>query len=287
MIRNKCRSRTGFTLVELLVVIAIIAILAAILFPVFAQAREQARTASCLSNFKQIGLSVKMYSSDYDEKFPMGTYSGPRNWEVNPDLDPLAGGPCYDQNTDWKGFDPKDGGPVYAGCSYGGEFYRTLMSVQCGPYIKNKQIWYCPSDKFRSPNPANITHGLQSYQWFPNWVYNTWCSAPGPFPCVKYSDGTHDLNSDPPSELSDLVSQRMLYVELDADGTARHLHYAPYLDYRPLAEGEPGVEAILARPECAWITRELEQQAFAVGQPIFGQRRKTFLRQITRWWKAE
>ena len=53
----------------------------------------------------------------------------------------------------------------------------------------------------------------------------------------------------------------MLYVELDADGTARHVHYAPYLDYRPLADGEPTVDAILARPECAWITRELEQKA--------------------------
>jgi len=58
-----------------------------------------------------------------------------------------------------------------------------------------------------------------------------------------------------------VVSKRMLYVELDAAGTTRHVHYAPYLDYRPLAEGEPGVEAILARPECAWINRELEQKA--------------------------
>src|SRR2546425_322411 len=58
-----------------------------------------------------------------------------------------------------------------------------------------------------------------------------------------------------------VVSKRMLYVELDAAGHTRHLQYAPYLDYRPLAANEPGVEAILARPECAWIARELEQKA--------------------------
>ena len=62
----KGRSR-AFTLIELLVVIAIIAILAAILFPVFAQARERARSASCLSNLKQIALSLQMYQQDYDE----------------------------------------------------------------------------------------------------------------------------------------------------------------------------------------------------------------------------
>src|SRR5207302_5942836 len=63
-------SRTAFTLIELLVVIAIIAILAAILFPVFAQAREKARQANCLSNFKQIGLGVMMYVQDWDETYP-------------------------------------------------------------------------------------------------------------------------------------------------------------------------------------------------------------------------
>src|SRR3990172_757165 len=64
------RSGKGFTLIELLVVIAIIAILAAILFPVFAKAREKSRTASCMSNLKQLGLGFIMYAQDYDDYLP-------------------------------------------------------------------------------------------------------------------------------------------------------------------------------------------------------------------------
>lgn len=78
------RSKSGFTLIELLVVIAIIAILAAILFPVFAQAREQARKTSCLSNNKQNGLGVLMYVQDYDETMPFTTvddWSGFFTWQ--------------------------------------------------------------------------------------------------------------------------------------------------------------------------------------------------------------
>src|SRR5688500_6579567 len=68
--------RNGFTLIELLVVIAIIAILAAILFPVFARARENARRSSCQSNMKQLGLGMMQYTQDYDEKLPCGVYQG-------------------------------------------------------------------------------------------------------------------------------------------------------------------------------------------------------------------
>ncbi len=97
--------RRAFTLIELLVVIAIIAILAAILFPVFSRAREKARTASCQSNLKQIGIACKMYIMDYDGRWPL------QRWDV-PNL------------------------------------YAHYLLY---PYIKNKQLFICPSDAVNRP----------------------------------------------------------------------------------------------------------------------------------------
>src|SRR5437879_5193194 len=81
---NRLRRSHGFTLIELLVVIAIIAILAAILCPVFAQAREAARTTSCLSNEKQMVLGVMQYIQDFDERFPIWMYDTNINKPDNP-----------------------------------------------------------------------------------------------------------------------------------------------------------------------------------------------------------
>jgi prepilin-type N-terminal cleavage/methylation domain-containing protein/prepilin-type processing-associated H-X9-DG protein len=111
--RQQQKSRVrGFTLIELLVVVAIISLLAAILFPVFARAREQARKAACMSNLKQIGLAINMYVQDYDETYPVGYMN---YLAVNPDW---YGNPNVD-SVMW---------------------YTVLQ-----PYVKNRQVFVCPS----------------------------------------------------------------------------------------------------------------------------------------------
>jgi len=118
MNRSKWRSLTkGFTLIELLVVIAIIAILAAILFPVFAQAREAARKATCQSNLKQFGNAFQMYRSDYDEKFPMGGWFGAKSTP-----EPIG------RSRDWH--------------------------IAIYPYVKSTGVYWCPSSTDGHTNPA-------------------------------------------------------------------------------------------------------------------------------------
>jgi prepilin-type N-terminal cleavage/methylation domain-containing protein/prepilin-type processing-associated H-X9-DG protein len=222
----KLAARHGFTLIELLVVIAIIAILAAILFPVFAQAREAARLTSCLSNLRQIGTAIHCYAQDYDEEFPTGGWKGIAGWEDDPDRNPYPDcNPskefceCRAPGGDYAGQSlPGVPGPVFTGCQYGVEFYRILMYAQLHPYVKSVQVYYCPSDKVTRPTPANLEIGKQSYHWFPNWIYNETCPANATvaasgFPCVKYAEGVNDLSLDPANERSAFSARRILMGE--------------------------------------------------------------------------
>ncbi|MGM0492174.1 MAG: DUF1559 domain-containing protein [Armatimonadota bacterium] len=149
-------NRNGFTLIELLVVIAIIAILAAILFPVFAQAREKAEQTSCLSNMKQIGLGIMMYAEDYGQTLPSSYYY-------------LNGA-------------TSDGGYMH----WSGMIY---------PYVKNEKLFSCPSNPFGgyAPTcygPAGTNTGCDAGY---NGV--DWAHGPGPAFQASYKDA-NDMQAD-------------------------------------------------------------------------------------------
>ena len=118
-------TKKGFTLIELLVVIAIIAILAAILFPVFAQAREKARAANCLSNTKQIGTALNLYVDDYDETVPLMLYN-------------QTGVAGADSSYPCAVFKTQD--MIVAGAALWGTWMDAIF-----PYVKNRNIFICPS----------------------------------------------------------------------------------------------------------------------------------------------
>ncbi len=153
--------RAAFTLIELLVVIAIIAILASILFPVFARAREQARKAQCGSNVRQLALAAIMYSSDYDETFPGMDERGDEG-----DAHPLLG-------EKFNGSTPNGGQPYYAENKF-------CPADQLSPYTKNDGIFQCANLDQRVvrhtyPNYANKVYRgdgtstearAGSYLWF-------------------------------------------------------------------------------------------------------------------------
>ncbi|MGC4047311.1 MAG: DUF1559 domain-containing protein [Armatimonas sp.] len=164
------RRNSAFTLIELLVVIAIIAILAAILFPVFAQAREKARQTSCLSNLKQIGTATMMYVQDYDEQFYPHRFN-------------CGGATCPQylngatQTTD----------SLILG---GGALQRYYWVYLLQPYVKNFQLFKCPSNPSAfipgqtalAPNCAAAGCSGNGYGGQNSYGHNdAWMSPAGPF----------------------------------------------------------------------------------------------------------
>lgn len=168
----------AFTLIELLVVIAIIAILAAILFPVFARAREQARGTSCLSNTKQLGLAVLMYLSDYDQAYPT----------------------MYLEASDVVGdtYGELYGGHAGIGNAAQQNYARNASIVaQLNPYIKSHPIWICPSDSGAFTD-FRIGQRFSSYHYrhylsygfargyYPGTAGRVWKESDFPFPASTY-----------------------------------------------------------------------------------------------------
>jgi prepilin-type N-terminal cleavage/methylation domain-containing protein/prepilin-type processing-associated H-X9-DG protein len=173
--------RDGFTLIELLVVIAIIAILAAILFPVFAQARDKARQSACLSNTKQMGTAILMYAEDYDETLP-------RYW------DDIVGEPNN------KGTAPNPNPLGY-------------WHNQIQPYIKNYNVFICPSAASKDERLVDTGEGTPkerktlawrgsgSYGWnfwyLGAWHGQTYTLAQVTYPaeCIAIGESSRKMNA--------------------------------------------------------------------------------------------
>ena len=138
--RHATKRAYGFTLIELLIVISIIAILAAILFPVFARARENARRASCQSNLKQMGLATTQYLQDYDERYV------PRRQILNTSYAPK----------------PADYSEMYFVENNSGGDYKIHWQELLQPYVKNRQIFHCPSETYKPGTRYVGNYGINS-----------------------------------------------------------------------------------------------------------------------------
>ena len=163
---NRTKPQGAFTLIELLVVIAIIAILAAILFPVFAQAREKARQATCASNLKQIGIALRMYTADYDETWPAGNLLPSSGYSPG-----QAGG--SGQNFAWPGW----------------------VSNRLIPYTKNQAIYQCPDIQNAWNDPYNGGTATTDGPNRTSYAYNYKALAEN----TGYGSGTADVQLPEPS----------------------------------------------------------------------------------------
>jgi prepilin-type N-terminal cleavage/methylation domain-containing protein/prepilin-type processing-associated H-X9-DG protein len=206
------RAKPGFTLIELLVVIAIIAILAAILFPVFARARENARRASCQSNLKQLGIGMQMYLQDVDGMYPPYNNFGHSFTPPSPDI------------------------------GWGEAIF---------PYLKSQQIFQCPSEKTKPSASGDFGTGFSDYFYNSNfgvgWKAYGWGSSPNqhyqikdsavsaPAVVVMFGDNKSSSSSNSASCFSSTLADCPKATPLtgtvtppDADARVRHLEGANY-----------------------------------------------------------
>jgi prepilin-type N-terminal cleavage/methylation domain-containing protein/prepilin-type processing-associated H-X9-DG protein len=140
---EKKRGRRGFTLIELLVVIAIISILAAILFPVFARARENARRTSCMSNLRQIGMGMMQYVQDYDERYPLPAWIVGDFWKSSVKVG------VQQTNTSMPGAKFSVG---LTDCGADANCVTWMDIIY--PYVKSTQVFVCPSAKAGPEYPS-------------------------------------------------------------------------------------------------------------------------------------
>jgi len=221
----------GFTLIELLVVVAIISILAAILFPVFARARENARRTSCLNNLKQIGLGIMQYTQDYDEKFPFACTGQPACNVVQ--TDPAMPGYAF---TEINSSNVANQWVTWQDLTY--------------PYVKSTQIFRCPSaiQQPSSGPPPQLNYGYSS-------------AFSGYYTSSFYSGRTDYI---PPS-LADVTRPAEVFMILDYQSD--YAHYARPRDARDWSRNSDptiqkrvvrhldGTNVIYADGHAKWSTR--------------------------------
>jgi prepilin-type N-terminal cleavage/methylation domain-containing protein/prepilin-type processing-associated H-X9-DG protein len=213
MVTHRLTARRAFTLIELLVVIAIIAILAAILFPVFAQAREAARKTSCISNQKQILLGAMMYQQDYDEMYHrILTCNHP------------TGNACVQFNSSPTGPDQ----------AFGAE-------DALHPYIKNTGVWKCPSDSFvrddcTGPSGLGypISYSFTHYYAGDQAVHGSW-GVSAYYPSTKTSTTRSDSVT-----LAQVGAPAQTAILYEFWNTLSYKRYMSYWRYYPVDLARPG-----------------------------------------------